>query len=282
VTAPFDPSTSSGLRVTTPRFRFEPYVQFAQKAMAREATYRFDVFTGIASVLVRVYLLRMVWVALYERNPGPHELSLHAIITYSTVALLMGLVMDIDQTRALHDKLHDGSIATDFMKPISVPLYLFADGSGEVLFHAILIVPSLILALFIVHIDVPSATVLAAFFGSAILGYFVGFFVNFIVNCVAFWTLEIHAARLIVTWVTDLFGGEIIPLVIFPAVLQQIAFALPFAAMFSTPLLIYVGFIGPDRYAEAIGSQAFWLAALAVVSMVMWRAGAKRVVVQGG
>ena len=84
---------------------------------------------------MRVYLLRMVWVALYSRNAAPSELPLHAIITYSTIALLMGLVLDIDQTRILHDKLHDGSIATDFMKPISVPLYLFSDGTGEVLLH---------------------------------------------------------------------------------------------------------------------------------------------------
>jgi ABC-2 type transport system permease protein len=265
-----------------PRFRLEPYVQFAQKAMAREATYRFDVFTTIASVLVRVYLLRMVWVALYARNAAPSELPLHAIITYSTVALLMGLVMDIDQTRALHDKLHDGSIATDFMKPIVVPLYLFADGSGEVLFHAALIVPSLLLALFIVHIDVPPAYVLAAFFVSFVLGYLVGFCVNFILNMIAFWTLEIHAVRLIVTWVTDLFGGEIIPLVIFPLWLQKVAFALPFAAMFSTPLLIYVRVIGPNRYLEAIGLQLFWLAVLAGIAALMWRAGANRVVVQGG
>ncbi|HEY0393100.1 MAG TPA: ABC-2 family transporter protein [Candidatus Elarobacter sp.] len=265
-----------------PRFRLEPYIQFAQKAMAREATYRFDVFTSIASVLVRVYLLRMVWIALYARNAAPSELPLHAIITYSTVALLMGLVMDIDQTRALHDKLHDGSIATDFMKPIYVPLYLFADGSGEVLFHAVLIVPSLVLALVIVHIDVPSLPVLAVFFVSFVLGYLVGFCINFILNCIAFWTLEIHAARLIVTWVTDLFGGEIIPLVIFPVFLQRIAFALPFAAMFSTPLLIYVGVIPPGRYLAALGLQAFWLVVLALVATVMWRAGAKRVVVQGG
>jgi ABC-2 type transport system permease protein len=265
-----------------PRFRLEPYVQFAAKAMAREATYRFDVFTTIASVLVRVYLLRMVWVALYARNAAPSELPLHAIITYSTVALLMGLVMDIDQTRALHDKLHDGSIATDFMKPINVPLYLFADGSGEVLFHAALIVPSLLLALFIVHIDVPPPYVLLAFFVSFALGYLVGFCVNFILNCIAFWTLEIHAARLIVTWVTDLFGGEIIPLVIFPAFLQKLAFGLPFAAMFSTPLLIYVRVIGPNRYLEVIALQVFWLAVLVVIAAVMWRAGANRVVVQGG
>lgn len=265
-----------------PRFRLEPYVQFAQKAAAREATYRFDVFTTIASVLVRVYLLRMVWVALYTRNTAPSELPLHAIITYSTVALLMGLVMDIDQTRLLHDKLHAGTIATDFMKPISVPFYLFADGSGEVLFHAVLIVPSLLLALLIVHIDVPGPLVLLTFFVSFALGYLVGFLINFILNCVAFWTLEIHAVQLIVTWVTDLFGGEIIPLVIFPPFLQRIAFALPFASMFSTPLLIYTGVIAPGRYLAALGLQAFWVAVLVPVAMLMWRAGAKRVIVQGG
>ncbi len=265
-----------------PRFRLEPYVQFAKKAMAREATYRFDVFTTVASVLVRVYLLRMVWVALYARNTAPKELPLHAIITYSTVALLMGLVMDIDQTRLLHDKLHSGGIATDFMKPIVVPFYLFADGSGEVIFHAALIVPSLLLALLFVHIDVPGPLTLVTFFASFALGYLVGLFVNFILNCVAFWTLEIHAMQLIVTWITDLFGGEIIPLVIFPAFLQKIAFALPFAAMFSTPLLIYVGAIPPERYAWALGVQAFWVVVLALASMVIWRAGAKRVIVQGG
>jgi ABC-2 type transport system permease protein len=264
------------------RFRLEPYFQFAQKAMAREATYRFDVFTTVASVLVRVYLLRMVWVALYLRNAAPTDLPLHAIITYSTVALLMGLVMDIDQTRILHDNLHSGTIATDFMKPIIVPLYFFSDGTGEVLFHAILIVPSLLFSLLIVQIDVPGPLVLAAFALSCFLGYMVGFCINFILNCIAFWTLEIHAARLIVTWVTDLFGGEIIPLVIFPAFLQKVAFALPFAAMFSTPLLIYIGHIKPAGYAAALGLQVFWLVVLGFAATIIWRAGAKRVIVQGG
>lgn len=265
-----------------PRFRLEPYVQFAQKAMAREATYRFDVFTSVASVLVRVYLLRMVWVALYARNAAPSDLPLHAIITYTTVAMLMGLVMDIDQTRLLHDSLHDGSIATDFMKPIIVPLYFFSDGTGEVLFHAALIVPSLLLALLIVHIDVPSLPVLGVFLVSFLLGYLVGFCLNFILNCIAFWTLEIQALQLIVTWLTDLFGGEIIPLVIFPVFLQKVAFVLPFAAMFSTPLLIYVGQIPPARYGEVMGLQLLWIVVLGAVSAVMWRAGARRVVVQGG
>ena len=263
-------------------FRIEPYVEFAKRAMAREAAYRFDVFTTIASVAVRVYLLRMVWVALYAHNAAPHDLPLHKIVTYSTVALLMGLIMDIDQTRALHDRLHDGSIATDFMKPISVPLFFFADGTGEVLFHALLILPSLAIALLLVHVDVPSAGVAVAFGTSFLLGYGVGFCLNFMLNCTAFWTLEVSAVQMIVTWLTDFLGGQVVPLVLFPAFVQQAVFALPFAAMFSTPLLIYTGVIGPDRYLPAIGLQVFWLVVLGAVSTVMWRLGARRIVVQGG
>jgi viologen exporter family transport system permease protein len=260
----------------------EPYYYFALKAMAREATYRFEVFTSIGSLAVRVYLLRVVWVALYAHNVAPHGVPLHAIITYSTVALLMGLVLDIDQTRLLHDKLHDGSIVVDMMKPISVPFYLFADGTGEVLFHAALIVPSLALALLIVNIDVPSAQVLGAFALSFLLGYFVGFFLNFMLNCIAFWTLEITTVQLIFTWVTDLLGGQIVPLLFFPAAVQQAIFALPFAAMFSTPLLIYIGEIPPERYAEVMGLQVLWIVVLGAIATLMWRAGTRRVVVQGG
>jgi len=128
----------------------------------------------------------------------------------------------------------------------------------------------------------PGPLVLAAFFASFFLGYLVGLFLNFILNCTAFWTLEIHAVQLIVTWLTDLLGGELIPLVLFPAVLQKFVYLLPFAAMFSTPLLIYVGHIPPARYPEAIGVQLLWVVVLAGISALMWRAGARRVVVQGG
>jgi ABC-2 type transport system permease protein len=206
----------------------------------------------------------MVWTALYAHNAAPGGLPLHAIITYATVALLMGLVLDIDQTRLLHEKLNDGSIATDFMKPISVPLYFFSDGTGEVVFHAFLIVPALLLSFLFVHIDVPAPAVFASFALSFLLGYFVGFFLNFLLNCVAFWTLEISAVQLILTWVTDLLGGAIIPLVLFP------------------PLSIYVGQIRPAQYPAALGSQVVWLAILAASSAIVWRAGARRVVVQGG
>jgi len=259
-----------------------PYVAFAAKAFSREATYRMEVFTNVASLLVRLYLMKTVWTALYAQNAAPAGVPLHAVITYTTVALLMSLVLEIDGTRAIREKIREGTIATDLMKPISLPLYFFSDGVGMTLLHAVLIVPALIASLLIVHVDVPPPHVLAAFALSFLLGYLVNFLLNFLMNCVAFWTLETFAIQLMVRWVSDLLSGQIVPLIFFPGLLQKIVLALPFAAIYSTPLLIYLGTIPPSGYLAAMAAQVGWGAAFALLSALVWRAAQSRVVVQGG
>ena len=260
-----------------------PYTAFAAKAFAREATYRMEVFTNIASLVVRLYLMKAVWTALYaQQSPLPAGVPLHAVLTYTCVALLMSLVLEIDGTRAIREKIREGTIATDLMKPISLPLYFFSDGIGMTLLHALLIVPALIISLGIIHIDVPSPAVCAAFAFSFLLGYLVNFVLNFLMNCAAFWTLESFAVQLMVRWVSDLLSGQIVPLIFFPGGLQRVVLALPFAAIYSTPLLIYLGFIHPAGYAAAFATQAAWLAGFSVLSAIVWRAAQQRVVVQGG
>ena len=260
----------------------EPYVEFAKKAFAREATYRMEVMTEVGSLVLRVYLLRSLWTALYAQNATPFNLPLHSMITYATVALLMSLILEVDGTRLIREKLREGTIATDLMKPISVPFYFFSDGAGQTLLHAVLVVPSLLFALLLVHIDVPPPATLAAFALAFLLGYCVNFFVNFLMNSVAFWTLETFAIQLIVRWISDLLSGQIIPLTFFPGLFGQLVSALPFAAVYSTPLLIYVGVIPPSGWGEAIAVQAAWLAGFATLSTFVWRAASRRVVVQGG
>ena len=260
----------------------EPYVEFAKKAFAREATYRMEVFTEVGSLIIRVYLLRSLWTALYAQNAAPMNLPLHSMITYATVALLMSLILEVDGTRLIREKLREGTIATDLMKPISVPFYFFSDGVGQTLLHALLVIPSVLFALLLVHIDVPSLPVFCAFLLSFALGYLVNFFVNFLMNSVAFWTLETFAIQLIVRWVSDLLSGQIVPLTFFPGILGRIVFALPFAAIYSTPLLIYVGVIRPEDYGRYLFIQVLWLALFSFLSWAVWQAASRRVVIQGG
>ncbi|MGZ3499185.1 MAG: ABC transporter permease [Vulcanimicrobiaceae bacterium] len=259
-----------------------PYVEFAKKAFAREATYRLEVLTEVGSLVLRVYLIRSLWTALYAQNAAPLNLPLHSMITYATIALLMSLILEVDGTRMIREKIREGTIATDLMKPISVPAYFFSDGVGQTLLHALLVVPSLLCALLLVHIDVPPPAVFAAFAFSFLIGYLVNFFLNFLMNAIAFWTLETFAMQLIVRWVSDLLSGQIIPLTFFPGFIGRIVFALPFAAIYSTPLLIYIGVIPPQHYARYFAVQFIWLGLFSLLSALIWRAASRRVVIQGG
>jgi ABC-2 type transport system permease protein len=259
-----------------------PYVEFAKKAFAREATYRMEVLTEIGSLVLRVYILRSLWTALYAQNAAPINLPLHSMITYATVAMLMSLILEVDGTRLIREKIREGTIATDLMKPISVPLYFFSDGLGQTILHAFLVIPSLLCALLLVRIDVPSPGTFAAFLLAFLIGYGVNFFLNFLMNSIAFWTLETFAAQLIVRWASDLLSGQIIPLTLFPGIVGRIVFALPFAAIYSTPLLIYVGVIPQSQWGPSIAAQVGWLALFASASSLVWRAASNRVVIQGG
>jgi len=260
----------------------EPYVEFARKAFSREATYRMEVFTNVGSLLVRVYLLRMLWTALYSQNTAPAGIPLHAIITYSTVALLMSLILEVDGKRIILESIREGTIATDLMKPIVLPLYFFSDGIGQKVFHALMIVPTLLRALLIVHTDVPGPAALAMFALSFALAYVVNFLLNFLMNAVAFWTLETFALQMMVRWVSDLLSGQIVQLIFLPGRLQRIVLGLPFAAIYSTPLLVYVGTIKPAQYMQALLTQLLWLVIFSVLATVVWHAAQRRVVIQGG
>jgi ABC-2 type transport system permease protein len=188
----------------------------------------------------------------------------------------------VDGTRLIREKLREGTIATDLMKPISVPFYFFSDGFGQTLLHALLVIPSVLFALLLVHVDVPRPGAFGVFLLSFVLGYLVNFFLNFLMNSVAFWTLETFAIQLIVRWVSDLLSGQIIPLTFFPGIFGRVVFALPFAAIYSTPLLIYVGVIKPEDYARYLLVQLLWLALFSALSWAVWQAASRRVVVQGG
>ncbi len=259
-----------------------PYRAFAQKAFARAAAYRFEVFTNIGSVLVRIYLLKSVWVALYAQNAAPAGLPLHAIVTYSVVALLMSLVLEVDGTRLIQTRLREGSIATDLMKPISLPLFFFSDGLGQTAFEALAILPSLALALLFVRVDVPSPTTFAAFALAFLLGYVVNFLINFIMNAIAFWTLEIHALQLSVRWASDLLSGQLVPLSLFPGELGKLVQQSPFASIYSVPLQIYVGQLPPSAWPLAFATQVGWIVVFSLGAFAVWRAAERRIVVQGG
>jgi ABC-2 type transport system permease protein len=264
------------------------YVEFAKVAFSREATYREEVFTHIGSVALRVYLFYALWSSLYAGG-GPREgFSLQDMITYATLGLLLGQVFGVNGAYVIREKIREGNIAIDLMRPISVPMYVFADTIGQTGFALLQMVPALaiavgLLALNHAHMSLPASPVDAlAFVVSVCLGFVVNFFLDLMMATVTFWTMEIFGFQLMVQFITTLLSGQIIPLQFFPAAIRPLALNSPFAAIASAPLSIYVGkYHGAELWA-VLGLQAMWAVFFGAVALLLWRVGERRVVVQGG
>jgi len=263
--------------------KVEAYLEFAKRAFSREGTYRTEVFTHIGSIVLRVYLIMVVWSALYRGNGVRQNVPLHSTITYLVLALLIGLIYNVNGAYVVRERIREGSIAIDFMRPISIPWYVFFDTVGQTGFAVLQIIPALALALLIVHVDAPSSiAAFAAFVASVAVGFVVNFFLDMMMATITFWTMEIFGIQLMVQFITSLLSGAVVPLYFFPGALQKVVVALPFAAIYNAPLSIYIGRVHGVEIAQTLAVQVLWAAVFGSMSFLLWRVGERRVVIQGG
>src|SRR5262249_47643204 len=156
-------------------------------------------------------------------------------------------------------KVREGSIAIDLMRPIPYPLSLLADNLGVALYNALVAVPALAVSLFFVHVSPPPDHLhLAAFAASVALAFLVVFSVNFLANLTAFWTLETFGLQFALQFAALLLSGVIVPVFFLPPGLAAAAEFLPFAAMYSAPLSIFIGAVTGGALWVTLGVQLGW------------------------
>ncbi len=264
------------------------YLAFTRLAFRRETTYRVDVLTSLLGVAARLYLLFALWTALYQsggKDAAPEGFTLPLIVTYSAVSLLYGLVLNAATESAdqVEDKIRDGDIATDLFRPVRYPLTLVADGLGAMGFGLLQVLPALLVLTPLIHLMAPPGPEASLLFAlSALLGIAVNFSLTLMLNLTAFWILETFGIQMILRWVSMALSGAVVPVWFFPGAFQAIALALPFQAIYSTPLSIYVGKLQGQTAWSFVGLQLFWVVILAGICAVMWKRGVRKVVVQGG
>ena len=263
---------------------WEAYAEFAKRAFSREGTYRFQVFSRIGSVLLRVFLLSTLWTNLYRANGEQAGIALPAMITYVVIALLLDIVYGVNGAYVVREKIREGDIAIDFMRPISIPLYVFADTVGQTGFALLQCLPALLLSSLMVHVQAPvSVAALGGFVGAVSIGFVVNYFIDMIMATMTFWTMEIFGVQIMVQFIASLLSGSLVPLYFFPqGWIQQLLLSSPFAALYNAPLSIWIGKYQGAQIGQALLVQCAWAVVLGAFAMWLWRIGERKVVIQGG
>ena len=114
------------------------YLEFAIKKFQDKMAYRLDFFMGIVNTAITILVYLCIYRALYGNAADVDGISYSMVATNFVITLGLSNAFHYNEM-FLQDKIRDGSITNEFLKPVSFILRLFSENIGEgafkIIFH---------------------------------------------------------------------------------------------------------------------------------------------------
>jgi ABC-2 type transport system permease protein len=261
------------------------YLSVFTKNLKQQLMYRSEFFLRIVGAMLFIYIQISIWQALLNsENEVGSTAALTEMLAYIIVGYLLRQVSRSSFTSVFDEKVNQGNIAIDFIRPISLRNYLFAEQLSENFCIAVFsCLPVAILAFAIWGFYPPPTVLHIPLFGvSAIFALLLSFYFDYIAGLCVFWTKKSTYPRQIVNGLFMIFSGTSIPLWFYPGWLRAVCQVLPFRMASFEPLQIYLGRVDAGGATQIIALQIVWLAILYLIERLLWFKIQKCIFVQGG
>lgn len=109
-----------------------------------------------------------------------------------------------------------------------------------------------------------------------VLAYMVSFTFKMIVGIIAFWLTDVGGFLQLIDAIIFVFAGFILPIHLFPEILKQITYVLPFPYMIYFPIVAFQGSLSVQELFRVIGMQCVWLIVFYFVYRALWNKGIQK------
>ncbi|MDO3434664.1 ABC-2 family transporter protein [Rhizobium sp. CBN3] len=263
------------------------YLAFTRSAFHAQLAYRNEVWANIFGKMVQVVARVAIWLAVYAGAGATvvDGVSLQQMVTY---ALLGGAVMGASRPERVIGEigrsLKTGDIAVWLLKPLSYPLYLFANECGSFSYRlATQVIPTVVFTALIYGMLAPASLfhgLMFAVFWS--LSFVLIFLMSALFGLIAFWLMTSFSLDWILGALLHLFSGLLVPFWFFPEPLATIARHLPFAWVVYYPNAVYLGRLSVADTWLHLGLGFGWAGLFLLGVLWLWRLASRRITVQGG
>jgi ABC-2 type transport system permease protein len=263
------------------------YIKFIQIAFKDRLAYRTEYFLGVLGFVFILMAQLFLWRATLGRTQQTLTtagvVTMKEMTTYVFVAIVIGILIRNSLIQNMSDRIRNGLIISDLIKPMNFKGYLFSDMVGRSLFNFIFqLLPVLALGLIFLRIEYPSPLNLLLFCFALAGAMIVMFLLSFCLGLLAFWYSSMWQLNTLMWGFISVFSGMYIPLWFFPKTLADIANVLPFRLMYFVPTTIFLGQAGLADCLYMLLQQFIWILGLYLLSILMWRTAIKKLVIQGG
>ena len=259
------------------------YLSFAVIKFRSKMAYRFDYVLGILDTLLAFVVYWSIYKALYAGAGEVDGVTFSMVTTSFLISLGLSAAFHKNEM-FLQDKIKQGTIANELLKPVNFKLRMLFEDMGEGAFHVVFnFLPTVIIACFFAPIQAPSgARDVLLCLVSVILGYVVLWEISFIVQSWSFTLFSVWGLITIKNVMVNILAGAYIPMWFMPDWLRSAIRFTPFDSIYFTPVQLYLGELGGKEIVFHFARQLFWITALWAVGEYFWRSGIKKLVIQGG
>lgn len=259
------------------------YLEFALKKFQNKMTYRLEFFMGIVNMFITIVVYLCIYKALYAEAAEVDGISFAMVATNFVISLGLFSAFEYNEM-FLQDKVRDGSITNEFLKPVNFTLRLLAENIGEAVFKIVFhFLPAVVLTMFYTKLCPPkSFWHFLLMVMSVGLGYLIQWFIGFIVQTWSFWLFSVWGIMTIKNVIVRILSGTLLPLWFMPSVMKKIIAWTPFESIYFTPVQIYLGEIQGTELFTKLLIQLIWILLLGCIAHFFWKKGVKKLVVQGG
>lgn len=264
------------------------YYCFFKLRFATGMQYRMASITALTTQLIWGLMECLAYKAIAEASGDNLPMEYSSIVTY---VWLKEALLILFNTWAVDNELFamiaNGDISYELCRPVSIYSMWFSRITGARTAEAMMRCIPVVLCAFLMpkpyKMSLPPDGVSFLLF---LLTLFLalGITVTFcmLVYMLCFFTISPQGWRMVLTGAVDFLSGNIIPLPFFPKKYLFLLELSPFAYMQNVPFRIYSGdLVGGELY-QCIVKQVFWIVALMVLGVILWKQAEKRIVIQGG
>lgn len=260
------------------------YLAILRGSIMEGMAYRVGFFFIILGNLVYLTVAYYLWQSIYQNNPTIHGLTFNDAYLYIALGSTVFVLLKTYADWQISHEIQDGAISIYLTKPVDYQLYsLFISLGSTVITAVIVSIPTLLMLVFVFKITFTLGPGLFLFPLSLLLSFMLSFFFDYIVGLTAFYTESIWGISTTKEILISILAGALIPLQFFPEAVQKILLALPFQAIYYTPLMLVTR---PNQDWSAllgmIAVQVFWVLALFVVARLFYNQAIKVLRIAGG
>ena len=264
------------------------YFTFFRMQLLGGLQYRAAAWAGIFTQFFWGFMETQLYRALYRGGADRFPMELSALVSYIWLRQAFFAMLNTwTFENQLFETIRSGDVAYELCRPVSLYGMWFARNAALRVSRAalrcgpILVVSALLPAPW--GLSAPASLgAFLCFLLSLILCLAVTVAFSLVVYFSCFYTVSADGLRSILTPVSDLLSGALVPLPFMPDALARVLSYSPFGAMLNAPLRIYSGDLSGPGALGAMALQVFWLTAVGALGLYMSKRGLKKVRLQGG